>query len=209
MILVSATFFDKLIAALWAAAEFMVFPVGALVLGFFLLSRLVPQLKETWNAAKAKHPLRVILIAICVVTAFVYAVGEIGLSYTEKRFQKEYACIDVPDEEIGQIEIQIYDRENKEFEEYVLTDSQERKEFLSVLRQIQYMGWTTRKGYEIGRYSYTVSVYQTEDSTQSGSIYFKFSAKDSHRPTDNFFYIAIGNAEPVVTYMENLFGVSE
>ena len=181
MILVSATFFDKLIAALWAAAEFMVFPVGALVLGFFLLSRLTPQLKETWNAAKPKHPLRVILIAICVMTAFVYALGEIGLSYTEKRFQKEYACIDVPDEEIGQIEIQIYDRENKEFEEYVLTGSQERKEFLSVLRQIQYIGWTTRKGYEIGRYRYTVYVCRAEDSAQSGSTYFEFSRSEERR----------------------------
>ena len=52
MMLFSATFFDKLTAALWAAAEFMIFPVGVLVLAFFLLSRLTPQLKETWNAAK-------------------------------------------------------------------------------------------------------------------------------------------------------------
>ena len=84
VILVSATFFDKLIAALWAAIEFMIFPVGALILAFFLLSRLTSELKETWIAAKPKHPLRVILIIICTVSVFVYTLGEIGFSHTQE-----------------------------------------------------------------------------------------------------------------------------
>ena len=207
---VSATFFDKLIAALWAAIEFMIFPVGALILAFFLLSRLTSELKETWNAAKPKHPLRVILIIICTVSVFVYTLGEIGLSHTEKEFWEGYAYIDVPDEEIGQIEIYVYDRENRKSEERYLTDPQERGEFLSALRQIEYAGWAMRRGYEEGRYSYTVRIWQAENPTKFCVTYFDFSAKDSCKPTSgNFFYIVFGNTEPVVTYMENLFNLSE
>ena len=210
MILVSATFFDKLIAALWAAIEFMVFPVGALILAFFLLSRLTSELKETWNAAKPKYPLRVILITVCTVSIFVYVLGEIGLSHTEKEFWEGYACIDVPDEKIGQIEIYVYDRENKESEERYLTEPQERREFLLALRQIEYTGWAVRGGYEEGRYSYTVRIWQAENPTKFCVTYFDFSAKDSCKPTSgNFFYIVFGNTEPVVTYMENLFNISE
>ena len=207
---ISATLFDKLIAALWAAIEFMIFPVGALILAFFLLSRLTSELKETWNAAKPKHPLRVILITVCTVSIFVYVLGEIGLSHTEKEFWKGYACIDVPDEKIGQIEIYVYDRENKESEERYLTEPQERREFLFALRQIEYTGWAVRGGYEEGRYSYTVRIWQAENPTKFCATYFDFSAKDSCKPTsNNFFYIVFGNTDPVVTYMENLFNISE
>ncbi len=207
---ISATLFDKLIAALWAAIEFMIFPVGALILAFFLLSRLTSELKETWNAAKPKHPLRVILITVCTVSIFVYVLGEIGLSHTEKEFWEGYACIDVPDEKIGQIEIYVYDRENKESEERYLTEPQERREFLFALRQIEYTGWAVRGGYEEGRYSYTVRIWQAENPTKFCATYFDFSAKDSCKPTsNNFFYIVFGNTDPVVTYMENLFNISE
>ena len=207
---ISAPLFDKLIAALWAAIEFMIFPVGALILAFFLLSRLTSELKETWNAAKPKHPLRVILITVCTVSIFVYVLGEIGLSHTEKEFWEGYACIDVPDEKIGQIEIYVYDRENKESEERYLTEPQERREFLFALRQIEYTGWAVRGGYEEGRYSYTVRIWQAENPTKFCATYFDFSAKDSCKPTsNNFFYIVFGNTDPVVTYMENLFNISE
>ena len=210
MMPISATLFDKLIAALWAAIEFMIFPVGALILAFFLLSRLTSELKETWNAAKPKHPLRVILITVCTVSIFVYVLGEIGLSHTEKEFWEGYACIDVPDEKIGQIEIYVYDRENKESEERYLTEPQERREFLFALRQIEYTGWAVRGGYEEGRYSYTVRIWQAENPTKFCATYFDFSAKDSCKPTsNNFFYIVFGNTDPVVTYMENLFNISE
>ena len=130
--------------------------------------------------------------------------------FPHTRILAKYAYIDVPDEEIGQIEIYVYDRENRKSEERYLTDPQERGEFLSALRQIEYTGWAVRGRYEEGRYSYTVRIWQAENPTKFCATYFDFSAKDSCKPTSgNFFYIVFGNTEPVVTYMENLFNLSE
>ena len=61
----------------------------------------------------------------------------------------------------------------------------------------------------IGSLAISASKCNTSKDKRTVPLSYEFSAKDSYRPTDNFFYIAIGNAEPVVTYMENLFGVSE
>ena len=208
MILVSATFFDKLIAALWAAAEFMVFPVGALVLAFFLLSRLTPQLKETWNAAKPKHPLRVILIAFCVVSVSVYVLGEIGLASARKRFQEEYALI-YSGEALGRVEVWAYDEEAQEaLEKMHPLTPEEQTGFLEALRQIEYVG-CGMSYFQLpgGRYTYYASFYPSGDNYET-LAYFSFTTGDAYS-YGSYFKPHFGNTGAVIAYMENLFGVSE
>lgn len=208
MILTSATFFDKLIAALWAAAGFMIFPVGVLILAFFLLSRLTPQLKETWNAAKPKHPLRVIGIVFCMMSIFVYTLGEIGLASAKKRFQEEYALI-YSEEALGRIEVWAYDEEDRKVvEENRLLSPEEQAGFLDALRQIEYAG-CGMSYFQLpgGRYTYYVSFYPPGDNYET-LAYFCFTTRDAYS-YGSYFKPHFGNTGATITYLETLFGISE